>query len=281
MPIRAKALYHKLIPASIRNPIGAFRRSLSDRVHRAREPFPLPPPALLRNVQLTPYVKEYLEVGRRSAESIIAALSPPVEELAEGSSQLAAGDLPTANRNLPTIRVLDFGCGSGRTLRHLRATGWELFGCDIDAPAIAWSREALPFATFEVNATDPPLPYADGFFDAVYAVSVFTHFPPDRQEPWAAEMARVLRSRGTLVVSSVGFTALRAFAGSQENIDALEANGTLFIPGDQGFNNSGAFHSRAGIERLFSPYFRVVSHAERGLDGFQDLTILERSAVST
>jgi SAM-dependent methyltransferase len=250
---RAKELYHRLVSSAIRNPIGAFRRGIGDRVRRAREPYPLPPPRLLRNVQLTPYVKEYLEVGRLSASSIINVLGNPT-------------------------RVLDFGCGSGRTLRHLRETGWQLFGCDIDADAIGWSRDALQFASFEVNADDPPLPYADAFFDAVYAVSVFTHFPPERQERWAAEMARVLRSGGTLVVSSVGFTALRAFAGTTANLDALRANGMLFIPGGSGFNTSGMFHSAAGIERLFSPYFRIVAHTERGLDGFQDLTIMERSA---
>jgi len=249
----AKALYHRLIPAAIRNPIGAFRRGLGDRVRRAREPFPLPPPALLRNVQLTPWVKEYLEVGRRSAASIVPALGDPK-------------------------RVLDFGCGSGRTLRHLRDSGWQLFGCDIDADAIRWSREALPFASFEVNDDDPPLPYPDAFFDAVYAVSVFTHFPPGRQERWAAEMARVLRAEGTLVISSVGFTALRAFAGSPENIEALRRDGMLWIRGDDRFNASGMYHSAAGIERVFSPYFRIVAHTERGLDGFQDLTIMERSA---
>ena len=250
-----KRLYHRLVPASIRNPIGAFRRGIADRVRRAREPFPLPPAALLRNVQLTPYVREYLEVGRSSAASIVRAIGAGSEDPAY-------------------IRVLDFGCGSGRTLRHLRDTGWELFGCDIDADAICWCRENLPFARFEVNSDEPPLPYADAFFDAVYAVSVFTHFPPGRQERWAAEMSRVLRPEGTLVISSVGFTALRAFAGSPENIEALRRDGMLWIRGDDRFNASGMYHAAAGIERVFSPHFRIVGHTERGLDGFQDLTIL-------
>ncbi len=254
MSVRAaQALYHRLIPASIRNPIGAFRRRLGDRVRRASVPYPLPPARLLRNVQLTPYVKEYLSVGRKSAESIIAAL---------------------ASRS--PARVLDFGCGSARTLRHLRNTGWELYGCDIDADAIAWSRSALPFARFDVNGAEPPLPYAGALFDAVYTISVFTHFPPGQQERWAAEMARVLRTGGTLVVSSVGFTALQAFAGSAENLAQLEAEGTLFIRGTEEFNASGMYHARAGLERLFGPHFTMDVHEERGLDGFQDLTIFTR-----
>src|SRR4051794_14301874 len=37
-------------------------------------------------------------------------------------------------------RVLDFGCGAGRTLRHFGAEAEraEFWGCDIDAPSIAW-----------------------------------------------------------------------------------------------------------------------------------------------
>ena len=37
-------------------------------------------------------------------------------------------------------RVLDFGCGAGRILRHLpsRAPGAEIWGCDIDRRSVEW-----------------------------------------------------------------------------------------------------------------------------------------------
>jgi SAM-dependent methyltransferase len=258
----AKARYHRYVPARLRNAIGLFRRGVADRVRRARERLPLPPAELLRHVQLTPYVKEYLDVGARSARSIREALvsHPPTQSGGKAAA----------------LQILDFGCGSGRTLRHLRSTSWELFGCDIDRDAIRWCRDNLPFATFAVNEVDPPLPYDEAWFDAVYAVSVFTHFPPDQQPRWAAEMARVIKPGGLLAVSSVGFTALAAFADSPSNHATLEAEGMLFLPGDEGFNNSGAFHSGSGLARLFAPHFDMLSHAERGLDGFQDLTVLRR-----
>ena len=40
-------------------------------------------------------------------------------------------------------RVLDFGCGSGKLLRHFvgEAEDCEFIGCDIDEPSIDWLRE--------------------------------------------------------------------------------------------------------------------------------------------
>ena len=42
-------------------------------------------------------------------------------------------------------RVLDFGCGAGRTLRHFRdeARVAEVWGIDIDADSIAWLANTL------------------------------------------------------------------------------------------------------------------------------------------
>ena len=65
----AKALYHRLVPAEIRNPIGLVRRDLTDRLRRLVTRRPLPPRDLLGHIQMTPYVSEYLGVGRKSAAS--------------------------------------------------------------------------------------------------------------------------------------------------------------------------------------------------------------------
>ena len=75
-------------------------------------------------------------------------------------------------------RVLDFGCGAGRTLRHFvnDDMGAEYWGCDIDVPSIEWLEENLspPFNVF-ANAEVPPLDQPDGNFDVIFCVSVFTH----------------------------------------------------------------------------------------------------------
>jgi SAM-dependent methyltransferase len=102
-------------------------------------------------------------------------------------------------------RVLDFGCGAARVLRQFldEADRVELWGCDIDGPSIEWIRSNLspPLHCFQ-NGVDPPLPIEDGFFDLIWATSVFTHI--DRWAGWLLELHRVLASDGLLIASFLG-----------------------------------------------------------------------------
>jgi SAM-dependent methyltransferase len=97
-------------------------------------------------------------------------------------------------------RVLDFGCGAGRTLRHFldEAERAEFYGCDIDAASIAWlaDRYSPPLHVFE-SGEAPSLPQPDGFFDLIYALSVFTHIS-DHWAGWLLELHRVLKPNGLL-----------------------------------------------------------------------------------
>src|SRR5262245_39984411 len=75
-------------------------------------------------------------------------------------------------------RVLDFGCGPGRVIRHFaeEAVEGEFWGSDISAACVEWNRRNLsPRLSFIVNDEVPPLPFPDREFDLVYASSVFTH----------------------------------------------------------------------------------------------------------
>jgi len=67
-------------------------------------------------------------------------------------------------------RVLDFGCGSGRVLRHFldKARRAEFWGCDIDAPSIAWLAQnpSPPLHCFQ-NDREPPLRFEDDDLDLV------------------------------------------------------------------------------------------------------------------
>ena len=95
-------------------------------------------------------------------------------------------------------RVLDFGCGSARVLRQFlrEAEQAEFWGSDIDAPSIAWVQANLspPLRVFD-NAFAPPLPLNDGYFDLVYATSVFTHIG-DLWSDWLLELHRILAPGG-------------------------------------------------------------------------------------
>ena len=65
--------------------------------------------------------------------------------------------------------VLDFGCGAGRVLRHLRDVSDRvgLYGTDLNPALIEWCEREIPFARFVRNGLDPPLPFGEADFGAV------------------------------------------------------------------------------------------------------------------
>jgi SAM-dependent methyltransferase len=155
---------------------------------------PMPPDDLLIRIGVDPRVFETPEArqdlfdatGRASVRDILSALPESWE--------------------WENKAVLDFGCGSGRALRHLLThgrSGTTFAGCDVHAETIGWMRENYP-ADVRLDAVsgEVPLPYEDASFDLIYAVSVFSHIPD--WAPWVREMHRILRPGGTLVASLHG-----------------------------------------------------------------------------
>ena len=108
---------------------------------------------------------------------------------------------------LPSVdgcpRVLDFGCASGRVLRHFHCQSGDylLFGTDINRRNIKWIRAHLPAAILGIqNAILPPVPFADCSLDFIYAHSVFTHIN-DFEEAWLMELHRVLKPGGKVFIT--------------------------------------------------------------------------------
>jgi SAM-dependent methyltransferase len=121
-------------------------------------------------------------------------------------------------------RVLDFGCGSARVIRHFldeASSGTEVWGCDIDGPSIEWVNANLcpPLHCFRNDAA-PPLPRPDGFFDLVWATSVFTHIT-DEWSRWLVELSRVLAPDGLLIATFLGEGIYDALAGEPYVEDAV------------------------------------------------------------
>jgi SAM-dependent methyltransferase len=136
------------------------------------------------------------------------------EDLGRRSRREIEGRLP-AGWAWRGKRVLDFGCGAGRTLRQFahEAGAGHFWGCDIDEASIAWLDTHLspPFAVF-VNGQQPPLPRDDASFDLIYAVSVFSHMARG-WSAWLLELRRVLTDDGLLVVTFMGEGQARWLTG--------------------------------------------------------------------
>jgi SAM-dependent methyltransferase len=112
-------------------------------------------------------------------------------------------------------RILDFGCGAGRTLRHFSAEAaqGEFWGCDIDQASIRWMEEQMcpPFHVF-INGAEPPLDQPDSSFDLIWAISVFTHLPSSWSR-WLIELHRVLKVGGLLLITFMGEGMSEEIAG--------------------------------------------------------------------
>jgi SAM-dependent methyltransferase len=154
-------------------------------------------------------------------------------------------------------RVLDFGCGCARVLRHLLplSARSELWGCDIDQNAIGYCRSAIGGARFVANRADPPLPFAEGAFDFVFSISIFTHLARTLHDAWVKEIRRVVSREGLVVVSLHGQQAWEKVRGSASFRDDLKLRSDEFAGAESDW-------SREGFALLTSVVPTAYEHAE-------------------
>ena len=114
-------------------------------------------------------------------------------------------------------RMLDFGCGCGRVLRHWQGlSNAQLHGVDSNAELIEWCGSNLPRVTASANQSEPPLKYPAGSFDVIYAFSVLTHMPAELQKAWMQEFGRLLSETGLLIFSTHGQYYLDRLSGEEK-----------------------------------------------------------------
>lgn len=231
------------------------------RLHPEEDsPLPLPPEALRRRVTGTEDVSWFLQSGSRALRSLEVALA-------------------RFGHVLDGMRILDFGCGPGRLLRHLlEREDLSLLGADHHAPSRDWCRGQLPGVTLLPCGLEPPLELEAGAVDLVVALSVFTHLPAAAQVPWLAELTRVLRRGGLLALSLHG--TLPAGLATPPRAAAF-ARGELVVVGEAyaGENACVACHPearlRAWAEDLDLTWLERRPGGARG-NPPQDLVLLQK-----
>lgn len=107
--------------------------------------------------------------------------------------------MEVANRyDVQPRSVFDFGCATGRVIRHFAAQSDipEIWGSDINGRHIRWLCEHMPHTVKPIfNHCFPTLPMRDNSVDVISAFSVFTHI--DTFETcWLAELRRILHDDG-------------------------------------------------------------------------------------
>lgn len=191
--------------------------------------------------------------------------------------------------------VLDFGSGSGRVALPLLEARPDirLTAMDVDAEAIEYLALQLPeHCSAAVSTYEPPLALPDGCFDAVYAISVWSHFPEALADRWLQELRRVTRPGAILLLSVAAHTTLqRSKQKPWTDLSMEELDRELFIyreyvnlhsnekhyPGIAGQGSWGvaAIHPDY-IREHWAKQFDVLELRAGGTPGSQDLVILRR-----
>ncbi len=106
----------------------------------------------------------------------------------------------------PGMRILDIGCGRGELVCEAAVRGCRAFGLDYSEAALELARERADAvqgtagrATF-LAGDAKELPFADASFDRVFMVDVYEHLHPYEIEETLAEVHRILRAGGKLIV---------------------------------------------------------------------------------
>jgi SAM-dependent methyltransferase len=232
---------------------------------------------------------------------------PPADVTRLGSGSLAAGgsfgyadivadSLREAGAPLaPGQSVLDFGCSSGRVTRVLATVhpDVEWHGCDVDRRAVEWAAAAFPGIHFFTSDHGPPLPFPESALDAVFAISIWTHFSEPAALRWFEEMRRILRPGGHLLLTTIGNRSVEVHASDWGNwprrriaelATALYTDGFYFAGGygkDLSHSTASedwgqAFLTPEWLAHNLCPRWAVKQFEVGRVEAHSDLYVLER-----
>jgi len=214
-------------PDQLRAEIDALEKIISERF----SPFPLPSEELRLHVGAKTTASNFLNQGWASSRKVLSLF----------------GENPSAP-------ILDWGCGTGRTLRWLLAfPAWKSSyrGTDVDAAAISWLES---YGIKNVRVCSDSLPYADGELGGVFSFSVLTHIHPSKFRRWFVEIARVLYPGSTAYLTFNGDSIVESAEPQHAEAAAeFKRRGWAWI------DNAGHYKSASFVEHSF------VAEAARGL----------------
>jgi 2-polyprenyl-3-methyl-5-hydroxy-6-metoxy-1,4-benzoquinol methylase len=110
------------------------------------------------------------------------------------------------DRVRPGERVLDIGCGEGRFTAELARAGARVVGVDVAEEPRRRARARHPELDLRLLGDEGPWDLADASFDVVWAGEVIEHVADTAA--WLSEVRRVLRSGGSLLLSTPALGSL-------------------------------------------------------------------------
>jgi SAM-dependent methyltransferase len=185
-----------------------------------------------------------------------AKVYPDIAHLFRRMTDVTIGTVAVADREL----VLDVGCGRAIDAMELAVRGGQCSGVEPSTRMLSHAREHMSKNGAMVNlarGVSTNLPFKANSFDKVVCKGALDHFSDPYQA--VAEMARVLKPEGKMVIAAANFESLgfklgRRLCGVRRFLRGEQKNGTDFwqIPEDHTIRLD-----YDTLKRLVQPHFRI------------------------
>ncbi len=142
----------------------------------------------------------------------------------------------------PGLDVLNLGSGPFLELSELPKQKKRFTLCDIDPRALSLAQRihGAALVAADTVAANAPLPYPDGYFDAVVSMDVVEHVPDPL--PWVENALRVLKPGGLLFLTTPNYASY--------SLRALEGTVLELIARKQGFSRKHLHPSKLDTGKL-------------------------------
>jgi len=145
-----------------------------------------------------PHFDHYAHVYRDLHRDSVRASGEPPDYFAAYKIAYMAASLGS-DFAAKAFTLLDFGCGVGGSMPHLRERfpQADIHGLDVSGESLELARKAHPDVSFAL-LDEGRLPLEDHSIDVAMAACVYHHIAPDERARWTRELQRVLRPGGHL-----------------------------------------------------------------------------------
>lgn len=151
------------------------------------------------------------------------------------------------------IRILDWGCGPGRVIRHMPALldkESKVFGTDYNTISIEWCKQNISGIDFRTNTLEARLTFDDNYFDVIFGISIFTHLSEKMHYEWIKELTRILKPGGILFLTTHGSAFIEKLTETEKGLflkgELVERGRTI-----EGHRTFSAYHPDLFMKKLF------------------------------
>ncbi len=160
------------------------------------------------------------------------------------------------------LRVLDVGCGEAQLTAAIARAGYTAVGIDVAEEPLRRARRLHADVDVRLVPVDREWPLQDASFDVVWAGETIEHVTDTTA--WLSELRRVLRSGGSLLLSTP--------AHSRLTVLGLALSGARFDRHFDPRSDHVRFYSRRTLTRLLADFGfeQIELRAAGGLPGARD-----------